>query len=135
MDDLEGDQLVVGGSAAGDEEEGGIATVDDFGVYSLLDRSLGTAGGMRGFMPLYSRKLHMRVRRDRTSWVTSLTTLAFSLGDSVVNHLARRWDWGQSASLTGAGWATNHFALSGQEDQVAGRVSCVDNTTENVSLT
>lgn len=30
MDGLEGDQFVVGRSASGDEEEGGIATVDDF---------------------------------------------------------------------------------------------------------
>ena len=32
----------------------------------------------------------MRVRRARTSWETSLTILAFSLGDRVVNHFARR---------------------------------------------
>jgi hypothetical protein len=42
-------------------------------------------------MPLYSRKLHIRVRRARTSCVTSLTILALSFGESVVNHLARRW--------------------------------------------
>jgi hypothetical protein len=29
---LEGDQLVVGRAASGDEKEGGITTVDDFGV-------------------------------------------------------------------------------------------------------
>lgn len=34
MDDFEGDQLVVGGRTAGDEEEGGIATVDDLGIYT-----------------------------------------------------------------------------------------------------
>lgn len=38
--------------------------------------------------PLYSRKLHILVRRDKTSWVTSLIILAFSLGDRVVNHFA-----------------------------------------------
>jgi hypothetical protein len=32
----------------------------------------------------------MRVRRARTSWETSLTIFAFSLGDRVMNHLARR---------------------------------------------
>lgn len=32
----------------------------------------------------------MRVRRARTAWVTSFTILALSLGDKVVNHLARR---------------------------------------------
>lgn len=40
--------------------------------------------------PLYSRKLHMRVRRARTSCVTSLTILAFVFGGSVVNHFASR---------------------------------------------
>lgn len=42
-------------------------------------------------VPLYSRKLHMRVRRARTSWETSLMILALSLGDKVVNHFARRF--------------------------------------------
>ena len=32
----------------------------------------------------------MRVRLDSTSCETSLMILAFSLGESVVNHLARR---------------------------------------------
>ena len=32
VDDFEGDQLVVGVVGSGDEEERGIATVDDFGV-------------------------------------------------------------------------------------------------------
>ena len=41
-------------------------------------------------VPLYSRKLHMRVRLARTSCETSLMILALSLGESVVNHLARR---------------------------------------------
>lgn len=41
-------------------------------------------------IPLYSRKLHMRVRRARTSWVTSLTIFALALGGIVVNHFARR---------------------------------------------
>src|ERR1700735_2424273 len=40
--------------------------------------------------PLYSRKLHMRVRRARTSWVTSLTIFAFCLGGIVVNHFDKR---------------------------------------------
>lgn len=48
-------------------------------------------GCVTGHAPLYSRKLHMRVRRARTSCDTSLTILALSLGDSVVNHLARRY--------------------------------------------
>src|ERR1700738_2975847 len=40
--------------------------------------------------PLYSRKLHILRRRERTSWVTSLTILDFSFGERVVNHFARR---------------------------------------------
>ena len=44
----------------------------------------------RDRLPLYSRKLHMRVRRARTSCETSLMILALSLGERVVNHLARR---------------------------------------------
>lgn len=42
------------------------------------------------YLPLYSRKLHIRVRRARTSWVTSLTILALVLDGSVWNHFARR---------------------------------------------
>lgn len=41
-------------------------------------------------VPLYSRKLHMRVLRARTRAETSLVILAFSFGDRVVNHLQRR---------------------------------------------
>lgn len=41
----------------------------------------------------------MRVRRASTSCVTSLTTLALSLGESVVNHLANRWNIRQEAEL------------------------------------
>ena len=42
-------------------------------------------------LPLYSRKLHIRVRLASTSCETSLMILAFSLGERVVNHLASRW--------------------------------------------
>jgi hypothetical protein len=42
-------------------------------------------------IPLYSRKLHMRVRLDSTSCVTSLMILALSFGERVVNHFASRW--------------------------------------------
>jgi len=41
-------------------------------------------------IPLYSRKLHIRVRRARTSWVTSFTIFAFTFGAIVVNHFASR---------------------------------------------
>ena len=62
----------------------------------------------------------MRVRRERTSWDTSLMIFAFSLGDKVVNHFARRWtgiSW-----LTGGEYAwqkTYDFALPRQQNQVA----------------
>lgn len=36
MYNLEGYEFVVGGIAAGDEEEGGIAAVHDFGVWRIL---------------------------------------------------------------------------------------------------
>lgn len=45
---------------------------------------------------MYSIKLHMRVRRARTSCEASFTIFALSFGDSVVNHLARRWKGGQT---------------------------------------
>lgn len=35
VDDLEGYELIVGGIATGDEEQGGIATIDDFGVWQI----------------------------------------------------------------------------------------------------
>ena len=41
----------------------------------------------------------MRVRRAKTSCVTSLMILALSLGDSVVNHFARRCANGVSAYM------------------------------------
>ena len=47
---------------------------------------------------MYSRKLHMRVRRERTSAVTSLTILALSLGLRVENHFARRCGGGERAT-------------------------------------
>lgn len=41
----------------------------------------------------------MRVRRARTSCDTSLMILAFSFGDRVVNHLARRYEQHQYMDL------------------------------------
>jgi hypothetical protein len=54
-----------------------------------------------GDQPLYSRKLHMRVLRASTSCETSLMIFAFSLGESVVNHLASRCRLCISAGRTG----------------------------------
>ena len=42
------------------------------------------------YTPLYSRKLHILVRRARTSCVTSFTILALVFGAMVENHFARR---------------------------------------------
>jgi hypothetical protein len=36
MDNLEGDQLIVGGVAAGDEEERGVSAVYDLGVWQIV---------------------------------------------------------------------------------------------------
>jgi len=35
VNNLESDQFVVGGSTAGDKEEGGIATIDNLGVWGI----------------------------------------------------------------------------------------------------
>lgn len=68
-------------------------------------------------MPLYSRKLHIRVRRARTSWDTSLTILAFSLGERVVNHLARRCTQALSVgSVNGGGSTCAGGRLGGGQD-------------------
>ena len=40
------------------------------------------------YLPLYSKKLHIRVRRASTSCVTSFTTFAFCLAGRVENHFA-----------------------------------------------
>jgi hypothetical protein len=36
MDNLEGDQLIVGGVAASDEEERGVAAIYDLGVWQIV---------------------------------------------------------------------------------------------------
>ena len=110
VDDFERDQLVIVRRAAGDEEEGCVAAIDDLCVCARMggegepvsrgtrereimreDQELDRDGGaLKPPAPLYSRKLHMRVRRESTSCDTSLTILAFSLGESVENHFARR---------------------------------------------
>jgi hypothetical protein len=89
VDNFERDQLVVRGVAAGDEEERSIAAIYNLGVCGSVSRAKCCL--RRSHEPLYSKKLHMRVRRARTSCETSLTILALSLGASVVNHLARRY--------------------------------------------
>lgn len=67
---------------------------------------------------MYSRKLHMRVRRARTSWETSLIILAFSLGERVVNHLARRCEVSTCAMKEMGVCDTHDFALPRQQNHV-----------------
>ena len=50
----------------------------------------------------------MRVLLDNTSWDTSLMILAFSLGDRVVNHFARRWIVGQHKQVENRGGPREH---------------------------
>ena len=70
--------------------------------------------------------MHIRVRRARTSCETSLTILAFSFGDKVVNHLARRCCGGRNYHVSprigdsvGTAMRTDHFALPREQDQIA----------------
>jgi hypothetical protein len=71
-------------------------------------------------LPLYSRKLHIRVRLARTSWETSLTILALSLGDNVVNHLAKRCSRVSPGGINQRSeTGTHHFALSREQNQIA----------------
>lgn len=71
-------------------------------------------------LPLYSRKLHIRVLRASTSCETSLMILAFSLGESVVNHFASRYGrTSEHARLSAEGACAYHFALPREEDEIA----------------
>lgn len=103
MHDLERDELIIHLSDPADEEEGGVAAVDDLRVwfsqhqyqhrsFQSLPLQMETKGWKENPQgaPLYSRKLHIRVRRASTSCVTSFTIFAFAFGGIVVNHFARR---------------------------------------------
>jgi hypothetical protein len=118
VDDFERDQLVILGGATGDEEQRGISAINDLGVCNELASQQDVKSTKRS--PLYSRKLHIRVRLARTSWETSLTILALSLGDNVVNHLARRCTRVSSAASTREREReTHHLALSREQNQIA----------------
>jgi hypothetical protein len=67
-------------------------------------------------MPLYSRKLHILVLRARTNCDTSLTILALSLGDRVVNHLASRLFMVREEQDPDIYHITYHFALPRKEN-------------------
>jgi hypothetical protein len=73
----------------------------------------------------------MRVRRASTSCETSLTILAFSFGDRVVNHFARRYSRPKSARLDDSEFVwkfgqTHNFALPRKQDEVAVQGQCTD---------
>ena len=64
----------------------------------------------------------MRVRRDNTSCDTSLMILAFSLGERVVNHFARRCLGGQSGARRaqhGGPRDAYNFALPREQNEIA----------------
>jgi hypothetical protein len=86
VDDLQGYKFIICRCTSGDEEEGSITTVDYLRIWqrSFSKRSVKP----RHNQPLYSRKLHILVRRASTSCETSLMIFAFSFGDNVVNHFA-----------------------------------------------
>jgi hypothetical protein len=86
VNDLQGYKLIICRRTSGDEEERGITTVDYLRIWqrSVSRRDCKS----RPNQPLYSRKLHILVRRASTSCDTSLMIFAFSFGDSVVNHFA-----------------------------------------------
>src|SRR5579863_5575364 len=90
VDYLQRDKLVVRLANPRYKEQRGIAPIYDLRVYPKAAAVNKFETKRKGSRPLYSRKLHMRVRRARTSWVTSLTILAFCLGGIVTNHFARR---------------------------------------------
>lgn len=90
MDDLQSHQLIIRGPDAADEEQRCISSVYNFRiyVYSLVSQQIN--GFWIQLPPLYSRKLHILVRRASTSCVTSFTILTFVFGAIVVNHFASR---------------------------------------------
>lgn len=68
MDDFEGDEFVIAVTDATDEKEGSVSPINDFGIYRhSINIALRTTKLGMTSEPLYSRKLHMRVRRARTS--------------------------------------------------------------------
>lgn len=67
MYNLESDEFVVGIIGGCDEEEGGVAAIDYFGIWMSRVRDLHGLCGEMGGGPLYSRKLHIRVLRASTS--------------------------------------------------------------------
>ena len=95
MDNLQHHQLVVALTDSGYEEQRRISPVHNLRVCAArpgcLSESCPSFSCMAAYSaPLYSRKLHMRVRRASTSWVTSFTIFALAFWDIVVYHFERR---------------------------------------------
>lgn len=87
VDNFECHQFVILWTNTANKEEWSISPIDHLCVFE--NKIISPAIWHRQ-VPLYSRKLHIRVRRASTSCVTSFTILAFVFGGSVVNHLASR---------------------------------------------
>ena len=83
MDNLQHHQLVVALTDSGYEEQRRISPVHNLRVCAARPGCLSESCPSFSYMtaysaPLYSRKLHMRVRRASTSWVTSFTIFALA---------------------------------------------------------
>jgi hypothetical protein len=89
VNDLESYKFVIRRGTSGNEEKGSITAVDYLRVCKICFSQRPCK--RRSIQPLYSRKLHILVRRASTSCETSLMIFAFSFGDSVVNHFASLW--------------------------------------------
>ncbi|KAF5321096.1 hypothetical protein D9619_000776 [Psilocybe cf. subviscida] len=96
VDDLQRNQLVVVDADPAHEKQGRVASVHDLGVCVAGSQMNASAQNQQvqspidEIAPLYSRKLHILVRRASTSCVTSFTIFALVLGAIVMNHFARR---------------------------------------------
>jgi len=89
MQDLEGEQVVIGVAGGGNNVERGIAAVGKGAVYGVLEEGGRGDRGRGG--PLYSMNAQDPFLRERTREVTSRVVLDFSVAERVANHFARRW--------------------------------------------
>ena len=124
MDNLQSYKLIIRGPNTADKEQRGISSVYNLRIYdismfvsttprSILDSVFHT------YTPLYSRKLHILVRRARTSCVTSFTILALVFGAMVENHFASRTlPDGQTVSLVSLDYPSTKPTLSRNEKDV-----------------
>lgn len=119
MYNFQRDQLVVSRRNGADEEQRGITSVNDLGVCVVRLQSTPHPSSTNPTLrisqnpPLYSRKLHILVRRASTSCVTSLTIFDFCLVGKVWNHLARRTFPRFRISRVGVGVGVDRAHLDG----------------------